>query len=91
MLQLHGITKRPYFCTLCGLALSLVAVLIWLLTFEPHGGPKLSMYLFPLSVITLKRIYPAQSVPVASWYGAMLLHWVLVGAAIDFLRLTRRR
>ena len=63
MLELRLITRTPYFYTLCGVALSLVAVVAWMLTFEPHGGPELSMYLFPLSVITLERIYPAQSVP----------------------------
>ncbi len=77
---------RPYFWTMCGLGVGVVAIGIWMLTFQPHGGVELSMYLFPLSVLILEYSYPAQSIPVPLWYGGALLQWLVVGAIVDCLR-----
>jgi hypothetical protein len=71
----------PYFGTLCGFAVGVLAIVIWMLTFEPHGGVELSRYLFALSAFILKRIYPAASIPVPLWYGGALLQWVILGRA----------
>ena len=82
---------RPYIGTLCGIAVGVVAVVIWILTFQPHGGVELSRYLFPLSAFILERMYPAQSIPVPLWYGGALLQWVILGAVVDLLRKSFRR
>ena len=77
--------------TLCGLGAGVLAIVIWMLTFEPHGGVELSRYLFPLSRLILGRMYPAQSIPVPLWYGGALLQWLAFGAVIDLLRRAIRR
>ena len=77
---------RPYIGTLCGIGVGVLAIVIWMLTFEPHGGFELSRYLFPLSAPILERMYPAQSIPVPLWYGGALLQWLAVGALGDLLR-----
>lgn len=82
---------RPFIGTLCGTALGVVAIIIWMLTFEPHGGPELSRYLFPLSALALGRLYPAQSIPVPLWYGVALFQWIILGAVVDLLRRGFRR
>jgi len=76
---------RPYIGTLCGIAVGVLAIVIWMLTFEPHGGVELSWYLSPMSVLILKRAYPEQSIPVPLWYGVGFLQWVLIGAFGDLL------
>ena len=82
---------RPYIGTLCGIAVGVLAVVIWMVTFQPHGGVELSRYLFPLSAFILERMYPAQSIPVPLWYGGALLQWVILGAVVDLLRRVFRR
>jgi hypothetical protein len=82
---------RAFIGTLCGIALGVVAIIIWMLTFEPHGGSEWSRYLFPLSAVALERMYPAQSIPVPLWYGVALLQWVILGAVVDLLRRGFRR
>jgi hypothetical protein len=77
---------QPYVATLCGIIVGALAVVIWMLTFQPHGGAELPRYLFPLSAFILERLYPAQSIPVALWYGCALLQWVSVGVLVDILR-----
>jgi hypothetical protein len=77
---------RPILGTLGGVFVGLLAIIIWLLTFEPHGGVELSRYLFPLSAPILQRVYPAQSIPVPLWYGVAWLQWVVLGALVDLLR-----
>lgn len=83
--------NRPYVGTLCGIGVGVLAIFIWMLTFQPHGGVELSKYLFPLSLFILKRIYPAQSIPVLLWYFGALLQWVVIGALVDLLRRVFRR
>lgn len=82
-------TRLPYVGTVCGAAVGVLAIAIWMLTFQPHGGVELSRYLFPFSALILKRIYPAQSIPVEGWYGTALLQWVFLGALVDVLRKLR--
>ena len=77
---------RPLIGTLCGIAVGVLAIAVWMLTFEPHGGPELSRYLFPVSAIILDRMYPTQSIPVPLFYGGALLQWVVLGVLIDLLR-----
>ena len=82
---------RRYIGTLCGAGVGVLAIVIWMATFQPHGGVELSPYLFPLSPIILKRLYPAQSVPVVVWYGGALVQWLVFGALLDVLRSVFRR
>lgn len=82
---------RAYIGTLCGIGFGVVAVVIWMLTFQPHGGVELSRYLFPLSAPVLGHMYPQQSIPVPLWYGVALLQWLGVGAFVDLLRRVFRR
>ena len=82
---------RPYLGTLSGAILGVVAIVIWALTFEAHGGVELSRYLFPLSAPILERIYPAQSIPVSVWYGTAFNQWLLLGVLVDLLRRVFRR
>jgi hypothetical protein len=35
---------RPFIGTLVGVAIGLLAIIVWLVTFEPHGGPELSLF-----------------------------------------------
>lgn len=82
---------RSVIGTLCGIAAGLLACVIWMLTFQPHGGIELSRFLFPLSAFVLKRMCPMQSIPVTLWYGVALLQWVAFGATLDLLRIAFRR
>ncbi len=82
---------RPFIGTLVGMAIGLLAIVVWLTTFEPHGGEELSRYLFPGSGILLERMFPARSIPVPLWYGGALLHWVILGAIVDLMRRALRR
>ena len=69
----------------------MLAIVIWMLTLQPHGGVELSRYLFPLSGLILERMYPAQSIPVPLWYGVALLQWIVLGALVDLLGRVFRR
>jgi len=83
---------RPLIGTLCGIAVGVLAIAVWMLTFEPHGGPELSHYLFPASAIILERMYyPTRSIPVPLWYGGAFLQWVVLGMLVDLLRRVFRR
>jgi len=86
---------RPYFAALCGFGIGVVAIFIWMLTFQPHGGVELSRelsrYLFPVSAFILERMYRAKSILVPLWYGGVLLQWLVVGAFIHLLRRVFRR
>jgi hypothetical protein len=82
---------RPYFGTLRGFGVGVLAVIIWMLTFQPHGGVELSRYLFPLSASILERVYPTQSIPVSFWYGGALLQRLILGAFVDLLQRVFRR
>ena len=82
---------RGYIGTVCGIAVGVLAIIIWMLTFDPHGGVEFSRYLFPLSALVLKRIYPAQSIPVPIWYGAAFVQWLCLGVLVDLLRRVLRR
>lgn len=77
---------RAFTGTLCGFLIGILAIAVWVLTFEPHGGPELSHYLFPLSAAILGYIYPNTSIPVAVWYGGALLQWIALGVLVDLLR-----
>jgi hypothetical protein len=85
------VSVRPFIGTLVGTAISLIAIVVWLVTFEPHGGPELSHYLFPGSAILLERMFPSRSIPVPLWYSGALLHWVFPGLLVDLLRTVFRR
>jgi len=82
---------RAFIGTLCGIAVGVLAIVIWMLTFEPHGGVELSRFLFPFSAPILDRIYPTQSIPVLVWYGTAFIQWLLLGVLVDLLRLVFRR
>jgi len=83
---------RPYIGTVCGFGVGVLAIIIWMLTFQPHGGVELSHFLFPVSALILERIYyPAYSIPVPLWYGGALLQWLAIGAVVDLLRRAFRR
>jgi hypothetical protein len=77
---------RPSIGTLCGAGIGVVAIVIWMLTFQPHGNVALSRYRFPLSALILQRMYPAESIPVPLWYGGALVQWLALGAFVDLLR-----
>src|SRR5258706_15549899 len=87
----HAMHLRPYLGSLCGFGVGVIAIGIWMLTFEPHGSVELSRYLFPLNAIILERMYPAQSIPVPLWYGGALLQWLVLGGLVDLLRRVLRR
>jgi hypothetical protein len=82
---------RPYIATSCGIGVGVLAVVVWMLTFQPHGGVELSRYLFPLTVAVLERVYPAQPIPVAIWFGGAVFQWVAIGALVDLIRRVVRR
>jgi hypothetical protein len=82
---------RAFIGTLCGIAVGVLTIVIWMLTFEPHGGVELSRYLFPLSAPILECIYPAQSIPVLVWYATAFIQWLLLGVIVDLLRRVFRR
>jgi hypothetical protein len=77
---------RPFIGTLIGTAIGLLATIAWMVTFEPHGGPEGSHYLFPGSAILLERMFPSRSIPVPLWYGGAFLNWVIPGVVVDLLR-----
>jgi hypothetical protein len=82
---------RPHIGRLGGIAAGVLAVIVWMVTFQPHGGVELSRYLFPLSACILERIYPTPPIPVALWYGGALLQWVSLGVLVDLLRKAFRK
>lgn len=77
---------RPFIGTLSGFAVGLIAIAVWMITFEPHGGPELSWYLFPLSRLVLEHLYPGETLSAFLWYASALLQWVLLGAVTDIVR-----
>ena len=88
---IHVMRIQPFIGTLVGILIGLLAITAWLITFEPHGGPELSHYLFPGSVILLEWMFPTRSIPVPLWYCGALLHWVIPGVLVDLLRRAFRR
>jgi hypothetical protein len=76
----------PWWGTLAGAVFGVLAVVVWMITLEPHGGEEWSRYLFPLSGWVLASLYPSEPVPVLLWYGGALLHWIVPGLLIDGLR-----
>ena len=82
---------RPFIGTLSCTALGVLALIVWIVTFEPHGGVELSRYLFPLSAVIIERPYPTESPPLILFYSSALLQWVLVGLLVDLLRRFFRR
>ena len=83
-------TSRFQF-TILGSIASVLAVLVWVITFQPHGGVELSAYLFPVSRLLLQWIYPHESIPPTIWYVSALLHWFFIGASVDIVRYVTRR
>jgi hypothetical protein len=82
---------RPFAGTLVGAAIGLLALIIWVATFEPHGGSEWSRYLFPVSAVWLERMFPSRAIPVSLWYSGALLHWIIPGALVDLLRRVFRK
>jgi len=70
--------------------IGLVAIAIWVVTFEPHGGINLSNILFPISSALLNLIFPNKDVPVALWYLGAFLQYIGIGLIIDIFRGARR-
>ena len=79
------VAKRYAFTILGGIAAT-VTTLVWIVTFKPHGGSEYSAYLFPLWSWLARALFAGRSVPVLIWYGGALLHWVVLGAAVDIVR-----
>lgn len=77
---------QPYLGTLLGTGIGMIAVLLWLLTFEPHGGPEYSRYLFPAAQPLLAAAYGQEAPPVPVFFFAALGHWLLPGVAVDLVR-----
>lgn len=77
---------RRYSGSICGCGVGILAIAIWISTFDPHGGVELSRYLFPFSAAILNLIYPEQSVPVLLWYTGAFLQWVFIGVIVDVVR-----
>ena len=61
-------------------------MVVWMITFQPHGGVELSRYLLPLSSLVFDRLYPSESVPVVAWYAVGFFQWVFAGVIVDLLR-----
>jgi hypothetical protein len=77
---------KQFIGTFRGIGMGAFAIVVWMLTFEPHGGVELSRFLFPLNPPILDRLYPTQAIPVPVWSGAAFLLWVVLGAVVDCLR-----
>lgn len=84
-------TARCFTFTILGGLVGPVAVLLWIATFEPHGGVELSGCLFPAWSWLSRVLFAGRSVPAPVWYGGAVLHWVVLGALVDFFRELRRR
>jgi hypothetical protein len=82
---------QPYLGTLLGMILGMIAVMVWLLTFEPHGGPEYSRWLFPAARPLLDALYPQQAPPMPVFFFAALGHWLLPGVLVDLVRAAFRR
>lgn len=80
-----------YRFTILGGVVSLFAMSVWGATFAPHGGGELSPYLFPLWRWVCAVWFAGRDVPALLWFGGMLVHWPLLGAAIDVVRALRSR
>lgn len=77
---------QPYLGTLLGTGIGMIAVMVWLLTFEPHGGPEYSGWLFPAARPLLDALYPQQAPPMPVFFFAALGQWLLPGVVVDLLR-----
>lgn len=77
---------RRFLGTYCGIAAGLIAIIIWLITFEPHSGSGNSISLFPLAARLLNATFPNQSIPLIIWFISGFLLWVLIGVVIDLYR-----
>jgi len=84
------VTTRPLRFTMIGAVLGVLAVVVWIATFEPHGGVELSSVLFPLWGLAADVLFHERSVPVLAWYAGALLHWPILGAVVDLGRAMRR-
>jgi len=82
---------RPCIATLCGFAAGVLALAIWMFTFDPSTGIELSRYLFPASAAILSRMHPNTSIPVPLWYCGALLQWIILGTLVDIIRGAFRR
>jgi len=87
----HGVRIHAYLGTLIGTGVGMLALMIWLLTFEPHGGPEYSRWLFPAARPLLDALYPQQAPPMPVFFFAALVHWLLPGVLVDLLRAAFRR
>jgi len=81
----------PLLFTKIGAGLSVVVVVAWVVTFEPHGGVALSSVLVPLWHLVASEAFSDRAVPVLAWYAGVLLHWPALGCGVDVLRAIRRR
>jgi hypothetical protein len=82
--------RRRFRYTKIGVGLGVVAVATWMATFDPHGGVELSSIHAPLWHCVLHLAVPGQSIPTLAWYAGLMLHWPLLGAAVDLLRAGRQ-
>ena len=79
---------KPFAFSIGGFSLGIVAVLVWVFTFEPHGNVELSGVLFPGVQPVLTWAFPNGDTPM-SWFFAMAVaHWLIPGVLIDLIRLT---
>lgn len=69
---------KPLIGTISGTVLGVIGIVIWAITFEPHGGLDLSWYLFPLSRLVLEACYTGRSVPVSLMFAAAVLQWTML-------------
>ena len=83
--------RHPWFWTRCGFIAGICAIAIWIVTFEPHGGPDLSWFLFPVARLVFGDLFPSRSIDPMVWYGSAMLQWVTFGALIDVVRWVMRR
>ena len=66
--------------TLLGTVIGIAAIVIWMMTFDPHGGVELSGFLFPISSSLLSSVvFPHESVPVLIWYLGAFFQWFCLG------------
>jgi hypothetical protein len=83
--------KSHYIGTIVGAILGVILIMIWMVTYEPHGGMNLSFYLFPISALILAFAFEGKDVPVVLWYVGAFLQWLSIGIAFDFIAYLIRR
>ena len=76
----------PFLFTKIGAGLSVVVVVAWVATFEPHGGVALSSVFGPLWRIVASEVFSDRAVPALAWYAGVLLHWPALRGVVDVLR-----